>query len=214
VEAVTHRLQEDPLSKEPANIPAELPAEYDRWNWGAFLLNWIWGIGNSVFIALLMFVPLVNIVMLFVLGARGSRWAWRNRLWRDLDHFRSVQRKWAIAGFCLVGFFFLVAAGIVFFVQAMIKDSDAFKLTMERLRAEPEIAEKLGADFAPGWIVSGNISYNAGGSGEASLNIPLSGSRGSARAFSEARRENGTWTLERLSVRLADSQDTIRLSTP
>jgi len=29
-----------------------IPAEIDRWNWGAFLLNWIWGIGNKTFIAL------------------------------------------------------------------------------------------------------------------------------------------------------------------
>lgn len=34
---------------------ATVPAEIDRWNWGAFLLNWIWGIGNHTFIALLMF---------------------------------------------------------------------------------------------------------------------------------------------------------------
>ena len=32
---------------------AQVPAEIDRWNWGAFLLNWIWGIGNDSFIALL-----------------------------------------------------------------------------------------------------------------------------------------------------------------
>jgi hypothetical protein len=32
---------------------AHVPAEIDRWNWGAFLLNWIWGIGNDTYIALL-----------------------------------------------------------------------------------------------------------------------------------------------------------------
>jgi hypothetical protein len=24
--------------------PTVVPAEIDRWNWGAFLLNWIWGV--------------------------------------------------------------------------------------------------------------------------------------------------------------------------
>jgi hypothetical protein len=24
----------------------QVPAEIDRWNWGALLLNWIWGLGN------------------------------------------------------------------------------------------------------------------------------------------------------------------------
>lgn len=59
-----------------ARIPfhsAEIPPELDRWNWGAFLLNWIWGIGNNTFIALLTFVPVVGVVMIFVLGAKGSR---------------------------------------------------------------------------------------------------------------------------------------------
>ena len=33
--------------------PKPIPPEIDRWNWGAFLLNWIWGVGNNTFIALL-----------------------------------------------------------------------------------------------------------------------------------------------------------------
>jgi len=44
-----------------------VPPEIKGWNWGAFLLNWIWGIGNSTYIALLMFVPLVNIFMFLFL---------------------------------------------------------------------------------------------------------------------------------------------------
>ena len=48
-----------------------LPPEIKGWNWGAFFLNWIWGIGNSTFIALLMFVPIVNFAMPFVLGAKA-----------------------------------------------------------------------------------------------------------------------------------------------
>src|SRR3990170_1543286 len=54
---------------------AVVPPEVDRWNWGAFLLNWIWGIGNNTFIALLMFVPFANFVMPFVLGANPQAMA-------------------------------------------------------------------------------------------------------------------------------------------
>lgn len=190
------------MNKEPLNTPAELPAEFDRWNWGAFLLNWIWGIGNSVFIALLMFVPLVNIVMIFVLGARGSRWAWRNRTWRDLDHFRSTQRKWAIAGFVVLGFFFLLTVGIVFLVQSVIKGSDAYQLTMEQLQSNPIVAEQLGDNIVAGWFVAGSISYSGGGTGEASLSIPVEGDLGSARAFSYSTLENGNWTVRQLNLTL------------
>ncbi|MCK5641018.1 MAG: hypothetical protein KAJ19_09485, partial [Gammaproteobacteria bacterium] len=51
---------------------AEIPPEISGWNWGAFLLSWIWGIGNSVWIALLCLIPCVGFVMAFVLGAKGN----------------------------------------------------------------------------------------------------------------------------------------------
>src|SRR5579871_1238349 len=73
---------------------AIVPPEIRRWNWGAFFLNWIWGVANETYIALLMFVPLVNVVMIFVLGAKGSEWAWRNTRWRDVAHFKRTQRLW------------------------------------------------------------------------------------------------------------------------
>ena len=58
---------------------ALVPEELKGWNWGAFFLTWIWGIGNSTYIALLMFIPLVNMILPFVLGAKGNEWAWKNR---------------------------------------------------------------------------------------------------------------------------------------
>src|SRR5690242_9695543 len=85
-----------------------VPAEIDRWNWGAFLLNWIWGVGNNTFIALLTLVPVIGWVMPFVLGAKGSAWAWRNGRWDSIAHFKRVQRLWAIWGavLWLVGILF------------------------------------------------------------------------------------------------------------
>ena len=86
----------------PRIEPQDIPPELDRWNWGAFLLNWIWGVGNNTYIALLTFVPFVGIVMPFVLGAKGSRWAWRNGRWDNVEHFKRIQRLWAIWGAVIV----------------------------------------------------------------------------------------------------------------
>ena len=33
-----------------------------------------------------------------MLGAKGSRWAWRNGRWESVEHFKRVQRLWAIWG--------------------------------------------------------------------------------------------------------------------
>jgi hypothetical protein len=72
-----------------------IPSELRRWNWGAFLLNVIWGLGNKTYIAFLALVPAFGFVMIFVLGAKGSDWAWRNKRWDSVEHFKRVQRQWA-----------------------------------------------------------------------------------------------------------------------
>ena len=85
-----------------AKIPPEIPA----WNWGAFFLSWIWGVGNSVWIALLCLIPFVNWVMIFVLGAKGNEWAWQNRKWDSIEHFKRNQRTWAWVGLGVGLFYF------------------------------------------------------------------------------------------------------------
>lgn len=93
---------------------ASLPPQLYGWNWGAFFLNWIWGIGNNTFIALLCLLPLINIVMVFVLGAKGNEWAWQNKRWHGIEHFKRVQRLWAIWGFILF------ALGMIFSIFIVI----------------------------------------------------------------------------------------------
>jgi len=88
-----------------------VPDEVKRWNWGAFLLHWIWGVGNKTYISLLSLIPVVTIVMMFVLGAKGSRWAWQNRKWDSIEQFQRVQRRWALGGVLLwlVNIFIIMA---------------------------------------------------------------------------------------------------------
>jgi hypothetical protein len=84
----------------PATTPAqgELPAELRGWNWGAFLMNWIWGIGNNTYLALLCFVPFLSFIMPFVLGIKGNEWAWKNREFASIEEFKAVQKAWTRVG--------------------------------------------------------------------------------------------------------------------
>jgi hypothetical protein len=84
------------------------PWEIRGWNWGAFGLTWIWGLGNDTYISLLALVPIVNIVMAFVLGARGNEWAWRNSHWESIEHFKAVQKRWTSAWLILLGIGILI----------------------------------------------------------------------------------------------------------
>lgn len=75
-----------------------VPDDIRGWSWGAFGLNGIWGLGNRTYSALFAFIPLINIVMIIILGLNGRRWAWKNRDWESTEHFERVQRKWDLAG--------------------------------------------------------------------------------------------------------------------
>lgn len=82
---------------------AVVPTEIKGWSWGAFLLWWIWGIGNNTYISFLTLIPYVGqIVMPFVLGAKGNEWAWKNKHWESIAHFKDVQFKWTKAGYIVV----------------------------------------------------------------------------------------------------------------
>jgi len=172
-----------------------VPPEIRGWNWGAFLLNWIWGIGNSTYIALLMFVPLVNIIMLFVLGAKGNKWAWQNRTWRDVEHFKKTQRKWGITGALLV---FVGLPLLVSGISGMLK-GEAYDLSLEAIKSNPEVTKLIGTPVEPGFFVMGNIQIS-GPAGNAALQYTVSGPMGEAEAYILATKEMGQWALNEVVV--------------
>ncbi len=70
------------------------------WNWGAFWLTWIWGIGNGVWIS---FVALVlGIIWSVVLGLKGNEWAWQNRRFESIEQFRETQAAWSKWGWIVL----------------------------------------------------------------------------------------------------------------
>lgn len=71
---------------------ASIPSELNGWSWGAFALNWIWGIGNRVWIAFVIFV--LFFVWAIVLGIKGREWAWQSKKWDSAEHFKKTQSTW------------------------------------------------------------------------------------------------------------------------
>jgi hypothetical protein len=190
-----------------------VPPEIDRWNWGAFFLNWIWGIGNNTWIALLTFVPFVGIlVMPFVLGAKGSAWAWRNGRWDSVEHFKRVQRKWAIWGVVIfIGSIGLFAGsfGSAFY---LLGHSTAYKLGVAQIEANAEATRVLGPPITTG-IPNGSISTN-GAEGQASLTFSVKGVKAAGQAFLEAVRKDGVWTIRSLRLKIDGRDDVIDLANP
>ena len=91
-----------------------MPEELNRWSWGAFFLSAIWGVGNKTYVALLVFVPVINIFVMIALGLKGNKWAWRNKEWDSVEHFVKVQKRWEIAGYIALGFYlYFLIKGLV-----------------------------------------------------------------------------------------------------
>ena len=195
------------------NLPAEIPPEIDRWNWGAFLLNWIWGVGNGVFISLLVFIPFFGIlIMPFVLGAKGSAWAWRKGRWDSVEHFRRVQRLWAIWGAVIwVGAIVFLGAtfGGLFY---MMDHSDAYRLGVAKLQASSEVVNALGEPISTSFPM-GNISIE-GDSGHALLTFSATGPKGSGAVALEAVKTSGVWSIKALRLKVDGRDDVIDVLHP
>lgn len=105
----------------------QIDREVDKWNWGAFFFGWLWGVFNKVYVSLIQLVtnilafglaliglgiiaPFFSLASLGIaiwLGVKGSRMAWDNGAYRNLEHFRSIRHGWNIAaaitfGICIV----------------------------------------------------------------------------------------------------------------
>jgi len=78
-----------------------IPNEIEGWSWGGFLMGWIWSIGNNTWIGLLATAPCLGFIMNIILGMKGREWAWKNKKWDSVEHFKKIQKKWAIWGLFL-----------------------------------------------------------------------------------------------------------------
>ena len=103
------------------NDPAVLP-NLPKWNWGAFLLTWIWALGHGLHaVAILAFLfsgtgPVVGIVM----GILGNELAWKYRPFPNYEEFRKVQAAWTKWGIIVfVVEVVVMIVGAVFWFMAL-----------------------------------------------------------------------------------------------
>jgi len=192
-------------------VEPEIPPEIRGWNWGAFLLSWIWGVGNNTFIALLALIPVFGLIMHFVLGAKGNRWAWRNGRWDSVAHFKRVQRAWAIAGLAVWLGGAVLFGGIFGGVFALLKNSEAYTMSVARLQASPIAANVLGAPISAG-TPFGSIKVS-GSTGTAELNFPVTGSKAKGTVYVDAFKRDGVWTIRHLTLKVDGRDEVIDLIT-
>jgi len=108
---LTKQAQSFPPNDSGKGTESILPRELNGLNWGACLLNVIWGAkmsipgGTLLLWFLLLLFPVIGWIFPFYLLFKGNELAWQYRKWESLDEFRESQKKWTASGFILLGIF-------------------------------------------------------------------------------------------------------------
>lgn len=94
------------------------PGNLRKFSWGGFAFGWIWGVCNGVYWSLLQFIPIVNLIVVIMLGVVGRRSAWTSKKWDSVQAFEDTQDTWDTAGIIAVFVVYLVIIilGFVFFI--------------------------------------------------------------------------------------------------
>lgn len=129
------------------NASQQVPDEIKGWNWGAFIMPWLWVFTNLSRSTTLAWIGLLSWgwIMVFLveythvgmdawitrlglsmavsiaLGIKGNDWAWKSRMWRSIEQFKAHQRGWAIVGILLgVPFSALLWLYTFIFISSML----------------------------------------------------------------------------------------------
>lgn len=195
------------------------------WNWGAFLLTWIWGICNGTLISLLSLLPGVHIIMMFVLGAKGNEWAWRNKNWQSIEQFHKTQKKWAVWGLALflLGFAVLVIVpfGILGFgismewpnMQRMVGQFEEHRRFCNYALSEAERDPRSQSYFGGKISLRGPAEVVSSKDGCTEISIPVGGPGGEGVLYLRTRKgANDEAQLERAELELS-GLERLRLRT-
>jgi hypothetical protein len=147
--------------------------------------------------------------MVFVLGAKGSRWAWKNGRWDSIEHFKRVQRLWAIWAVVVYVGAIVLFGGIFGSVFYGLRHSDAYELGASTLQTHADAVAALGTPIETGYP-AGSITIN-GATGRAILSFSASGPKASGRIFLEATKRDGVWSLKNLRLKVEGRDDAIDL---
>src|SRR5205823_6366902 len=121
--------------------------------------------------------------------------------------------KWIVPVGCLLPVLFIGGCGlaIFFFATGVMKQSDAYKTALARAQTNPAVIGAIGSPITQTGIVSGNSNVN-GATGEANLSIPLSGPKGKARLYVEAKKSADLWFFQTMQVKIEKTGERIDLN--
>jgi hypothetical protein len=109
--------------------------------------------------------------------------------------------KWLAIG-CGVALLCLAACVVVLLtiVFGSMRSSTPYKEAVQRASRDPRVITAIGSPIQAGWLVSGNIDTQAGGTGNADLTLTISGSKGKASLHVLATKSGGRWVYSEMKA--------------
>ena len=196
-----------------------MPEEIRGWNWGAFFLHWIWGIGNNVWIALLSLIPFFGLIWMFVLGAKGNEWAWKHRHWESVAEFKQTQRRWGWAGLIIWCVVILIAIVVAVSVPKGFEHSVVSQASLQRVQQDARVRNLLGTPIKRVGMTSGFVRIYERSGGKMQLIYEIKGPKGKAMVYVQGIKLHGNkrypegWHITYLVVKGQDNR-LIELTRP
>ncbi len=110
---------------------------------------------------------------------------------------------------CLLLFASFVG-GILFIVESSFQHTEFYVQALARARTDPQVVEKIGQPIQAGWLASGSVK-TSGSSGDADIEIPISGPKGKGTLYVVAKKSAGRWEFETLQVEVTGEAGRIDL---
>lgn len=104
-----------------------LPEDLRGLNWGACIMNVVWGgamrvTGGTLFVwFILMLVPFIGVIFPFYLLFKGNEIAWASRTWHSKTEYRETQAYWTRLGVILLIVVVVLVALLFAFIQSKIR---------------------------------------------------------------------------------------------
>ncbi len=144
-----------------------------KFNWGAFLFNWIWGIKYKKLVLLLVpvfcFIPfgfLVSIAISFYAGVNGNQWAWEEIQYKDEEDFHHAQKSWVKTWFILAAILLVLAIPIYLYKnhqspEETVLPEDIYSFSSLELNIPPYVFEQTTSQDSHSDIITAdkNVIY-------------------------------------------------------
>jgi hypothetical protein len=109
--------------------------------------------------------------------------------------------KWGLIGcgsaLVLFGIFAVVIVVVVF---GAMKKSDVYQEALRRAQSDPAVVAALGSPIEAGLMVTGSVNVDSSG-GHATLDFPISGSKGKGTVHAVATKSGAGWEYSALTVK-------------